>query len=291
MKAIRLYLILWSALLTGACAEDKQLGDVEPLEQGYVLPQGKSPADDRIVSLFDKYGTYFLYEYTEADFSWRQGGGSVIYSYTAPDPLYAGNMLDLLDEIWFRFYPEEFHKKYMPRKVFLAGTLESGSGTIYARVAQGQIAVGCCSSVLVDMPGEMKQAFKSELQRVLLRDWITRGIITIPDEFYAVSDYSYEADTDNPDSPDYARARGFVAMSNGAEWCGRVDWQTGMLPESEDLRYFIDSMVSRTAEEWASDLEYPLVQQKYDILREYILENYKIDLREIGNKTIENKKD
>ena len=80
-------------------------------------------------------------------------------------------------------------------------------------------------------------------------------------------------------------------MSNGTEWCGRVDWQTGMLDKSEDLRYFIDSMVSRTAEEWASDLEYPLVQQKYDILREYILENYKIDLREIGNKTIENKKD
>ena len=283
MKEIKLYLILLATLLAGACAEDKKLGEVEPLEQGYVLPQGKSPADDRIVSLFDTYGTYFLYEYTEADFNWRQGGGSLSYSYTAPDPLYAGNMLDLLNEIWFKFYPEEFHKRYMPRKVFLTGTLEVNGKSIYTRIAQGQIAVGYCSDVLVDMPEEVRTEFKSALQSELLRDWINRGVIVIPDEFYEVSDYSYAADVDDPDSPDYARARGFVAKSDGTEWSRRVNWQTGRLDSSEDLRYFIDSMVSRTSEEWASDLEYPLVQQKYDILREYILENYKIDLREIGN--------
>ncbi len=287
MKEIKLYLILLSTLLAGACAEDRKLGEVEPLEQGYVLPQGKSPADDRIVSLFDKYGTYFLYEYTEADFSWRQGSGSLNYSYTAPDPQYAGDMLDLLNEIWFDFYPEEFHKKYMPRKVFLTGTLEISGSPIYARIIQGQIAVGYCSDVLVDMSGEMKTEFKSMLQSELLKDWLNRGVIAIPDEFYEVSDYSYAADIDDPDSPDYARARGFVATSDGSEWCGRVNWQTGMLDRSEDLGSFISSMVSRTSEEWASDLEYPLIQQKYDILREYILENYKIDLREIGNKTIE----
>ena len=287
MKEIRLYLVLWSALLVGACAEDKKLGEVEPLEQGYVLPQGKSPADDRIVSLFEKYGTYFLYEYTEADFSWRQGGGSLSYSYTVPDPQCAGNMLDLLNEIWFNFYPEEFHKQYMPRKVFLTGTLEVNGRSIYTRIAQGQIAVGYCSEVLVDMSEEMKTEFKSALQRELLKDWINRGVIAIPGEFYEVSDYSYAADVDDPDSPDYVRARGFVGTSNGTEWSDQVDWQTGRLPESDDLRYFIDSMVSRTSEEWASDLEYPLIQQKYDILWEYILENYKIDLREIGNKIIE----
>lgn len=286
MKEIKLYLILCGALLVGACAEDKNIGEVEPLEQGYVLPQGKSPADDRIVGLFDKYGTYFLYEYTEADFSWRQGSGSLNYSYTAPDPQYAGDMLDLLDEIWFKFYPDEFHKKYMPRKVFLTGTLEISGSPIYTRTIQGQIAVGYCSDVLIDMSGEMKTEFKSALQRELLRDWINRGVIAIPDEFYEVSDYSYAADIDDPDSPDYARARGFVAASDGSEWCGRVNWQTGMLPSEDDMRYFVDSMVSRTSEEWASDLEYPLVQQKYDILREYILKNYKIDLREIGNHKI-----
>lgn len=287
MKRMKIYWILLSALVLGACAEDKKIGEIEPIEPGYVLPQGKSPADDRIVDLFEKYGTYVLYEYTKADFNWRQGGGELSYDYTDPDPKYAGDMLDLLEEIWFKFYPEEFHEKNMPRKIFLTGILEISGSPIYARVTQAQVAVGYCSDVLTDMPGEMKSEFKTALQRVLLKDWINRNIIAIPDEFYEVSDYSYEADTDDPESPDYARARGFVANAGGAEWCGRVNWQTGMLDRGDDLSSFIDSMVGRTSEEWAGDFEYPLVEVKYNILREYILENYKIDLREIGDAVYE----
>lgn len=288
MKGIVIYLVLLSALLAGACSGDKKIGEIELLEPDYMLPQGKSPADDRIVDLFDKYGTYFLYEYTKADFNWQQGGRALDYEYTAPDPLYAGNMLDLLDDIWFKFYPVEFHKKYMPRKVFLTGILEDNVGRlIYARVAQAQVAIGYCSDVLVDMSGEMKSEFKTGLQKALLKDWIDRGVISIPDEFYEVSDYSYKADIDDPESPDYARARGFVADSDGSEWCDQVNWRTNMLEKGVDVWSFVSSMVSRTSDEWESDLEYPLVSQKYDILQEYILENYKIDLRAIGNAVYE----
>lgn len=287
MKRINIYWILLSTLVLGACAEDKKIGEIEPVEPGYVLPQGKSPADNRIVSLFEKYGTYVLYDYMKADFNWRQGGGGLNYEYTEPDPQYAGNMLDLLEEIWFKFYPEEFHVKNMPRKVFLTGTLKDDRKQIYARITQAQVAVGYCSDVLTDMPGAMKSEFKTELQKILLRDWINRNVIVIPDEFYKVSDYSYEADTDDPESPDYARARGFIARADGTEWCGRINWQTGMLDNGDDLLSFIDSMVGRTSEEWAEDLEYPLVEQKYNILRDYIWENYKIDLREVGDAVYE----
>lgn len=287
MKEIKIYLILLSTLLLSACAEDKKIGEIEPLAPDYVLPQGKSPADERVVALFDKYGTYFLYEYTVADFNWRQGGGGLNYEYTVPDPRYVGNILDLLEKIWFEFYPEEFHKKYMPRKVFLTGTLENNGRWIYSRVDQNQIALGYCSEVLTEMSGDFKLEYKIELQRVLLKDWINRGIITIPDEFYGVSDYSYEADVYDPESPDYARTRGFVAKKDGSEWCDRVNWQTNMLDRSDDLSTFIDSMVGRSSEEWTSDFEYPLVKQKYDILREYILKSYKVDLREIGDAVYE----
>lgn len=32
-------------------------------------------------------------------------------------------MLDLLDEVWLQFYPEEFLKKNLPYRVFMADTI------------------------------------------------------------------------------------------------------------------------------------------------------------------------
>ena len=52
------------------------MGSVDPLTPDYILPQGKSPADNRIVELYNQYGTYILYEYTERDFNWSQMEGS-----------------------------------------------------------------------------------------------------------------------------------------------------------------------------------------------------------------------
>ena len=43
------------------------------------------------------------------------------------------------------------------------------------------------------------------------------------------------------------------------------------------------SMISRTSDEWASDLTYPLVKKKYDILQNYFLKTYNVNLKNIGN--------
>ena len=43
------YLSMLGLLVCLACSEDKKIGEVETLTLDYELPQGKSPADDRIV--------------------------------------------------------------------------------------------------------------------------------------------------------------------------------------------------------------------------------------------------
>ena len=61
------------SVLFCSCAKDSALGPDVALERDYVLPQGKSPqADGRIVDLYEKYGSYFLYEYSQKDFNWTQ---------------------------------------------------------------------------------------------------------------------------------------------------------------------------------------------------------------------------
>ena len=70
MKRMNIYIALFLSLCLLACSEENGVGNVDPLEPDYILPQGKSPADDRIIELYNQYGTYVLYEYLERDFNW-----------------------------------------------------------------------------------------------------------------------------------------------------------------------------------------------------------------------------
>ena len=111
------------------------------------------------------------------------------------------------------------------------------------------------------------------------------GDTIFPEEFYKISDYSTKASA-NPNDADYARKRGFVANPlYGSEWCTYVNWQTKTLLQSDDLNYFLSSILRRTSEQWASDLTYPLVKQKYDILVDHFKKEYNLDLTKIGNAT------
>lgn len=282
MKKIIIYLIAFCTLGCVACSEDKEIGEIESLLPDYTLPQGKSPADDRVVELHEQYGTYMLYEYKRLDF---QYGLSSTYIYKLPDPQYTGDMLDLLEDIWFSFYPEEFNKKYTPYKIFLSDTLwlQSSSGKLtvkYAYTSETSLALGFCSDVLREMSPSMKQTYKNELNKQLWTMWMYY-YIGFPDEFYKVSDYSSRSTSDKT-SENYARVRGFIS-SNGSEWSTTYAYSD----QGKDLYTYLAWMVSRTTEEWASDLEYPLVRKKYDIVRNYIQEKFGFDIQKIGDTVYE----
>ena len=116
--------IFIGSVLFCSCAKASALGPDVSLERDYVLPQGKSPqADGRIVDLYEKYGSYFLYDFTLLDLNWNQVANSTSYKLALGDPAYAGDMLDLLDEVWLQFYPEEFLKKNLPYRIFMADTI------------------------------------------------------------------------------------------------------------------------------------------------------------------------
>lgn len=285
MKAKYILILSTVALLVSACAKDDSLGVIEDLTPDYVLPQGKSPDDNRIVEFYAQYGTYILYEFTRADFDWSQVQGTVSdYVYSAADPLYAGKMLDLLYDVWFDFYPEEFNKKYLPYKIFLTSTMGIASGTSVQfqdiRLMSTQIALTHCSDTLDRFSAESKLEFKNNLQCALWEYWGT--IFDIPEDFYSVSDYSSAA-SDDPASENYARARGFVAY-RGEEWCLVLyPWVSDELDSQTDLFSFLTAMICRSTSDWVEDLEYPLVKKKYDILRNHFLDKYGVDLQKIGD--------
>ena len=282
---MKISVLLVSLLFLFSCAEDKEIVNVAEYLADYELSQGKSEADDRIVELYDLYKSYFLYDFTQEDFEWTlvsNGTLSDKYSYVVADPKYAGDLLDVLDLIWFRFYPKEFHERYMPYKVLLVSELFNDDKMCYTRVVTNQIAVSYCSSAIQGMSQRQKIEYKNSLQIALWEDWLNRGVIDVSNEFYELSDYSSTASS-SVSSANYARTRGFVECIDGTEWYSRLNYQTKMIDKEQDVNSFLTRMVSMTSEEWAPDLAYPLVKQKYDVLRNYFMENYKVDLKEIGD--------
>mgnify|MGYP007029442591 FL=1 len=290
MRKIVRYLSILGLLGCLACSEDKKIGGVEPLGLDYELPQGKSPADDRIMDIYKKYESYILYEYTDKDFYYDSDITLArSYVYQLLDPRYVENMMDLLNEIWFDLYPEKFHQQTLPYQVFLASDLQYED--FYGEIVKEFVWAGAFSVIvsvsaekLQELTPEMKLELKNKLQIKLWSFWRSYNYIELPDEFYEVSNYVGVANTDES-SPNYARARGFVDGYNRTSlWYGYIDdWHTGSISKVSDLSTFIECLLTRSSEEWKDDLTWPLVKKKYDILRNWVQEQYGFDIQIVGN--------
>jgi hypothetical protein len=297
MKKI-LFSIMIIGVLAASCDKD-MLDDPQPVPQDYTLPQGASAADSRIVSLFEKYGSYFLYDYTQRDFNWTMVSSNVSSYYfraVLGSPQYAGNMLDLLEEIWLDFYPDNFLKTNLPYRVFLADSIiqvySYREVALYSRLTKNTISIAGMNDKIPTMSATDKRKMKNDIQRNFIMDLINNNKLTIPDEFYAVSDYTTKCVT-TPSSPDYARTRGFVPSidyedSYGmvSEWCTYLDYSTKMLLKSNDVAHYLKNMLCHSESDpnsWGKYLTYPLVKKKYDILRQHFISTYGFDIQFIGN--------
>lgn len=301
MKSIlKTFVYIASFVALCSCAgNDDDLGNIETPSMGYVLPQGKNAdADQVILSWYQKYNTYFLYEFTEKDFQWSLVNtdklGDDTYRFDPISPDRVPQLLEAIQKGWLDFYGDDFLKSSMPYKVLLAEDVQTKERTFDwstweyvftwvnkpSRHIDNQMAIGNVSDAWENMTSRQKRAFKSYVQTDFLQYCVNQGIIAIPQEFYAVSDYGIEMSW-SATSKD-AREAGFVYDPQAdLEWS--ID---GTISKSADVDAFLASLVYRTDEEWQDDLAYDYVKRKYDILVA-ALENAGIDIKKIGNATFE----
>jgi len=126
-----LTLMLVATVLCGCAGNDDVDGSVDPADIEYKLPQGGDEgADATIQQLYDAYGTFFLYDFTDKDFKWTMVDnaslGDDVYQYEKIDPTDVPALLGLLKETWLDLYTADFLKQYLPRHVFLAKNLQRG---------------------------------------------------------------------------------------------------------------------------------------------------------------------
>ena len=298
-----------AAMLFASCKKDKAIGPPVEIKPDYILPQGAASAADnnRIQELFDTYGSYFLYVYTQKDFEWTQAtstGNSRIDTAVLANPQYVGQMLDLLDDVWLKFLPDAFRKKGgIPYRVFLADSIRQyrtgyppGMEYLYTEIKVSGKAIGFAgmNSGLAVMTPAQKLAKKNAVTAAVWNYYLGNNIIDIPAAFYNVSNYTAAAPTTplnalNPANVEAYRQKGFLPNSYNTVTQAPFEWHNGAYSwtnaKSNDINSFIFNLTQRTDAQMAPYLDYPLIRQKWDILVNHFQTKYGIDVRAIGNAT------
>lgn len=294
-----------------SCKKDKAIGPPVEIKPDYVLPQGNASkaANDLIQSIYNNYGSYFLYNFTQEDYRWLQSTGSGNPSKDTAvlgDPAYVEDMLNFLNDIWLKFLPENFKKgPGLPYRLMMCDTIKTrrdGTGwppgmeyyyedyKIYAR----SITFAGMNSSLRTMTAAEKNARKNIFISVIFNYYLGNNIIDVPAAFYNVSDYSATnvpvtpitgTSATNTANREAFRTRGFLPASYSGtfvqEWMfGSWSWPSA---KSNDISSFLLHVTTRTDAEMAPYLTYPRIKQKFDLLVNHFQTKYGIDVRAIAN--------
>lgn len=267
-----------------SCSNDNDIKDVPPPFVEVTLPQGgNATADATIQSLYDQYGSYFMYKFKPSDMNWTMTSGGMFdtqYRYTAIRPDSVPNLLSAIKSAWLDLYPDEFNRRHLPKFIYMTQTLDAGELSysfalgefttawhpIKARYLTNQIAIANIPSDWSAMTPEEHRDFKRNIQCVALNYYVSAGAIRIPDDFYAVSTYGTEALR----SATAARNEGFIidpATDN--------DWalNTITVTRDQDIEAYMNAIAFYSASDWRTVYSgRTKIKQKYDILIQALAE-------------------
>ena len=189
-----------------SCANDgEDIGSPLEIYKDYDLPQSgaSDAANQRILNYYDKYDSFVLYDFTNKDAMWVMSTGNASsggreYITTLGDPANVDAMLDYIEDIWLKYFSEDFLKKGgMLYRVFLADSLymqrDFGDGNIMKTptnyMINGDALIIAGMNVISELTDAEKKARKLELINALWNYYKGKGLVDNPEEFYAGTDY------------------------------------------------------------------------------------------------------
>lgn len=308
-----------------SCANDgEDIGSPLEIYKDYDLPQSgaSDAANQRILNYYDKYDSFVLYDFTNKDAMWVMSTGNASsggreYITTLGDPANVDAMLDYIEDIWLKYFSEDFLKKGgMLYRVFLADSLymqrDFGDGNIMKTptnyMINGDALIIAGMNVISELTDAEKKARKLELVNALWNYYKGKGLVDNPEEFYAgtdyitpphmsyeIGDYGYGEWVYTDEDLEALRNRGFIPDYNtyGYSKHSEIFMQYSETSTSwsntneaaikaNDYKYYLDQIMQATDEEAAEFLKYPAVATKWNFLVDHYKETVGIDLRALG---------
>ena len=305
------YILLFTMALAAACHKEETLTPSESL--AYSLPQGSHDYDTTIMSYYNKYNTYLLYKFTDKDAYWTPTGWKnayydSTYGYwhegfdAAPaEEQYVDKQLQIIQRLWFRYYSDQFLKDYLPVKILLSSAVDSVyvgydfstnpftylrlQKPVYAWYNYDNISVSLGNSTIIQMTPQDSGVFTWKTSVVFMQEIIARKPITPTDEFTKLTSYTVPFT-----SQEAAYANGSVTDYYNAS--SQNDWNYLMLAMVSTSETTLNEAEEPGWSATTTGILNPLkdssgkIRQRYDIVRNYFINKYNVDLQAIGNAAI-----
>lgn len=267
MKQNLIYILFF--ILFWCCSDEKDLEPSPEPEFNYTLPQGNHDYDKIIVDYYNRFGCYFLYDYTldQAYWSVDESLGDY-YMVILPDKSYIAPLLDLVDRKFIGHYPDTLLRRTLPLRIFLAADIIDNFWGESSVVLKGYHSLFISGARYADYTTDYINHFKSTINMEYVDNCLV-GNISISEEFEQVSKAFYGLST-------FSYANGFFS-------------RTGAKSVQSDWQEYLEFAVSKTRDEltatYFNQSKDPngLIEKKYEIVLDYMLKNYHIDLEAIGN--------
>ena len=333
------YLLTITIMLAGAamfssCNEEEEIiptGDYSPIRGGF--PQGTTAYDSLIYDIKQEYGVYLLYkDITEEDLNrdWVSVGTGDIYvggyeeerndrSWNLPQehlPFY----VDYFYNYIFPNISHDFAKSSFPVKIYMIHNLRTeprdfgdDSGENVGGTTVGPyktIKLGNFDNWAISFKDEIINGSDTEYALKQLRcvfmieaikNAMSKGEITSPEEFWAGFDFSTDKKMDHkdPSKENYKYKLGFIDVPNDNFGTGQLKqlwrpmetvvscyyWEKGKYDQYDLFKAYIKNAMWLTPEEFEArypkDL-YPMLNEKYEITVKHMKEQYGIDLQGIA---------
>lgn len=307
---LKLY-ILGALIVLAACKKEEAL--TASGESGaYTLPQGNHDYDATIRNYYDKYGSYLLYKFNDRDSYWTPSGwkntayDSVKKIWTAgflvkpSDEAYIGKQLKVIDRLWFRFYSDKFLKEFLPGKILLCAAVDSSylkydftttpstvlkiDKAVAAWYNYDAISVGFGSAGVESMTPLDSGTFIWKVNTIFMQSIAGRNPIPATADFTKVTSYTPTFTTQAA-----AYAAGSITDYYAAN--AQADWQQYILAMTGYPESVLNASAPNTTRSFVGILN-PVkdtggkIRQRYNLVRNYFISNYNVDLQAIGNAAI-----
>jgi hypothetical protein len=305
MKQLLLYICLVSMLTACYKKEDSITPATE--DQGYKVPQGNHGYDDYIVNFYKKYGKYLLYEFTDKDVYWTPTAWKVAtFSngvwFNGPemvkaDTTYVGDQLKLMDTTWFRYYSDAFLKTFLPVKIMLCKSVDSvylavvsltpvtlgkGVTNVASWFNYDNISVNYGNATAAGLTPAQVKKVGAKLHLVFMQSINERKMVTATSSFGAIANYTSTLTT-----PALAYQQGIIYPYNSSP-SANLDWAYFMIAMvSMNETALKTSTAATNTTFWgilnATKDTNGRIRQRYNMVRNYYITNYNVDLQAIGN--------
>ena len=293
---VLLYGMLLS-VLSASCYKEEELkssNEPENVYGEYTLPQGDHDYDNQIVEYFKKYNVIILYKFRDRDYWWNSTSDirwvynpeinltHSGYEATPADTLYIGDQLDLLQDKFFKYFPDSLLNRALPSKILLSSMfnfvptttglpLETDRKLVNLYSGYDYLGVNWGNEKIRTMTHDQKNAFKGEACYVFLKRLFDKKQMSYSTDFIGITDYSQRVTNANLYELGYVISD---ATSPSKDWVSYIDlivhtsYET--LTEEDGV---LNSKVDVSGK----------IKQKYDIIIDYFKSEYNIDLQAIGN--------